>query len=284
MATTLRFQPAVVYNTPPTHQRRRLVVEIQSRSEIVRPPAPGDLEFPDVVSVDLIERRSTWCRSNLRHSAATRRRRAAAPRQAARRSSRWRGRRMLLRQDDQVGWTLAFTSQRLAVDGKAPRRMQRGYGLRPLSYTSIRPTRTSTFRGTMAEASSQFQLAGNQWRDLMKTRATIVGIAVTCAALAVPAPVAAQAGSAAKRVEPFTHLTAPAGRARRDHAGRERDETVVPQSSRRVPEVLGLHGVLCGQLHDSIPRQGDSHPPAPPGCRAATTSGGGTTSGARRPG
>ena len=43
----------------------------------------------------------------------------------------------------------------------------------------------------------------------MKTRATIVGIAVTCAALAVPAPVAAQAGSAAKRVEPFTHLTAP---------------------------------------------------------------------------
>ena len=43
----------------------------------------------------------------------------------------------------------------------------------------------------------------------MKTRATIFGIAVTCAALAAPAPVAAQAGSAAKRVEPFTHLTAP---------------------------------------------------------------------------
>ena len=39
------------------HQRRRLVVEIQPRSEIVRPPPPGDLEFPDVVSVDLIERR-----------------------------------------------------------------------------------------------------------------------------------------------------------------------------------------------------------------------------------
>ena len=43
----------------------------------------------------------------------------------------------------------------------------------------------------------------------MKTRATIFGIAVTCAALAVPAPVAAQAGSPAKRVDPFTHLTAP---------------------------------------------------------------------------
>ena len=43
----------------------------------------------------------------------------------------------------------------------------------------------------------------------MQTRVAIVGIAVTCAALAVPAHVAAQGGAAVERVDPFTHLTAP---------------------------------------------------------------------------
>ena len=43
----------------------------------------------------------------------------------------------------------------------------------------------------------------------MKMRVAIAGIAVACAMLAVPAPVTAQGGSAAQRVEPFTHLTAP---------------------------------------------------------------------------
>ena len=43
----------------------------------------------------------------------------------------------------------------------------------------------------------------------MKTRIAVVGIAVACAALAVPADVAAQGSAAAERVEPFTHLTAP---------------------------------------------------------------------------
>ena len=43
----------------------------------------------------------------------------------------------------------------------------------------------------------------------MKTFVGIVGIAVMYAALATPAPIAAQGGSPAKRVEPFTHLTAP---------------------------------------------------------------------------
>lgn len=41
----------------------------------------------------------------------------------------------------------------------------------------------------------------------MKTRVAIVGVAVVCAALAVPAAVGAQ--GSAQRVEPFTHLTAP---------------------------------------------------------------------------
>ena len=43
----------------------------------------------------------------------------------------------------------------------------------------------------------------------MKTRVAVVGIAITCAALAAPVPVAAQGDMPAKRVEPFTHLTAP---------------------------------------------------------------------------
>ena len=43
----------------------------------------------------------------------------------------------------------------------------------------------------------------------MKTLVAIVGIVVSYAALAAPAPVAAQGGTPAKRVEPFTHLTAP---------------------------------------------------------------------------
>ena len=43
----------------------------------------------------------------------------------------------------------------------------------------------------------------------MKTCVGIVLIAVTYAALATPAPVAAQGGSLTKRAEPFTHLTAP---------------------------------------------------------------------------
>ncbi len=43
----------------------------------------------------------------------------------------------------------------------------------------------------------------------MKTCVAIVGIAVACAALAVPAPADAQESSAAQRVEPFTHLTGP---------------------------------------------------------------------------
>ena len=43
----------------------------------------------------------------------------------------------------------------------------------------------------------------------MKTRIATVGIAVVCAALAVPALVAAQGNAPAKQVEPFTHLTAP---------------------------------------------------------------------------
>ena len=43
----------------------------------------------------------------------------------------------------------------------------------------------------------------------MRTRIAIVGAAVICAALAVPAPADAQGGSAAERVEPFTHLTGP---------------------------------------------------------------------------
>ena len=43
----------------------------------------------------------------------------------------------------------------------------------------------------------------------MKTRVAIVAVVVACAALAVPALVTAQGGSGAKRVEPFTHLTAP---------------------------------------------------------------------------
>ena len=41
----------------------------------------------------------------------------------------------------------------------------------------------------------------------MKTRVAIVGVAVVCAALAVPSAVGAQ--GSAQRVEPFTHLTAP---------------------------------------------------------------------------
>ncbi len=43
----------------------------------------------------------------------------------------------------------------------------------------------------------------------MKTGVAVVGIAVTYAALAAPAPVGAQGGAPATRVEPFTHLTAP---------------------------------------------------------------------------
>ena len=43
----------------------------------------------------------------------------------------------------------------------------------------------------------------------MKSRIVIVGIAVACAALAAPAAVGAQGNAPAKRVEPFTHLTAP---------------------------------------------------------------------------
>ena len=43
----------------------------------------------------------------------------------------------------------------------------------------------------------------------MRTRVVVVGIVVICAALAAPVPVAAQGGMPAKRVEPFTHLTAP---------------------------------------------------------------------------
>ena len=43
----------------------------------------------------------------------------------------------------------------------------------------------------------------------MKIRVAVVGIAVTYAALAAPAPIAAQGDMPAKRVEPFTHLTAP---------------------------------------------------------------------------
>lgn len=42
----------------------------------------------------------------------------------------------------------------------------------------------------------------------MKTHVAIVGIAVVCAALAVPAAVGAQGSAAAKRVEPFDHLAA----------------------------------------------------------------------------
>ena len=41
----------------------------------------------------------------------------------------------------------------------------------------------------------------------MKTRVAIVGVAVVCTALAVPAAVGAQ--GSAQRVEPFTHLTSP---------------------------------------------------------------------------
>ena len=43
----------------------------------------------------------------------------------------------------------------------------------------------------------------------MKMRVAVVGVVVACAALAVPALVTAQGSTAAKRVEPFTHLTAP---------------------------------------------------------------------------
>lgn len=43
----------------------------------------------------------------------------------------------------------------------------------------------------------------------MRTRVAIVGVAVVCIALAVPALVAAQGSAPAKQVEPFTHLTAP---------------------------------------------------------------------------
>jgi alkylhydroperoxidase family enzyme len=43
----------------------------------------------------------------------------------------------------------------------------------------------------------------------MKTRVAVVGIAITYAALAAPLHVAAQGDMPAKRVEPFTHLTAP---------------------------------------------------------------------------
>ena len=43
----------------------------------------------------------------------------------------------------------------------------------------------------------------------MKTLVAIVGIVVSYAAFAASAPVAAQGGTPAKRVEPFTHLTAP---------------------------------------------------------------------------
>ena len=43
----------------------------------------------------------------------------------------------------------------------------------------------------------------------MKSRIVIVGIAVACTALAVPAAVGAQGNAPAKQVEPFTHLTAP---------------------------------------------------------------------------
>ena len=50
---------------------------------------------------------------------------------------------------------------------------------------------------------------GCRRRFAMKTRIAVVGVAVAVAALAVPALVAAQGSSAAKRVEPFNHLTAP---------------------------------------------------------------------------
>ncbi len=43
----------------------------------------------------------------------------------------------------------------------------------------------------------------------MKMSVALVGIAVTYAALAAPAPILAQGGVPAKRVEPFTPLTAP---------------------------------------------------------------------------
>lgn len=43
----------------------------------------------------------------------------------------------------------------------------------------------------------------------MKMRVAVLGIAVACAALVAPVSVAAQGSVAAKRVEPFTHLTAP---------------------------------------------------------------------------
>ncbi len=43
----------------------------------------------------------------------------------------------------------------------------------------------------------------------MKMRVAVVGIAVTYVVLAAPAPLAAQGGVSAERVEPFTHLTAP---------------------------------------------------------------------------
>ncbi len=43
----------------------------------------------------------------------------------------------------------------------------------------------------------------------MKTHAALVAIVVACAVLAAAAPANAQGGSAAERVEPFTHLTGP---------------------------------------------------------------------------
>ena len=82
----------------------------------------------------------------------------------------------------------------------------------------------------------------------MKTHAAIVGIAVACTMLAAAAPADAQGSSAAERVEPFTHLTGPRVELGDGHGGRERDAAAVPQPSRRVPEVLGIHDLLRGQV------------------------------------
>ena len=68
----------------------------------------------------------------------------------------------------------------------------------------------------------------------MKTCVAIVGIAVACAALAVPAPADAQESSAAQRVEPFTHLTGPRVELGEATPGSSEMRRLCPQSSRRL--------------------------------------------------
>ena len=69
----------------------------------------------------------------------------------------------------------------------------------------------------------------------MKTLVVVAGIVVSYAVLGAPAPVAGQGGAPAKRVEPFTHLTAPrVERIRARGFGMERLRLDAPPSSGRA--------------------------------------------------